>query len=135
MNLRKVLQIVCNATYGRILMNLRKRQNISLIKDATKLNDFVKKPNFIVQKNSTRNLVAVHTIKQKLYINQPIYVGFSILDLSKYHMYNFHYGFIKNRYVSDAKLPFSDRDSLCYDIETEDFYQDMYTCKEQFDPQ
>ena len=48
-------------------------------------------------------------------------------------MYNFHYGFMKNRYGSDAKLLFTDTDSLCYDIKTEDFYQDMYTCKEQFD--
>ena len=125
-------KIMCNATYGRTLMNLRKRQNISLINDATKLNDFVKKPNFISSKIFNKNLVAVHTIKQKLCMNQPIYVGFSILDLSKYHVYNFHYGFMKNKYGSDAKLLFTDTDSLCYDIETEDFYQDMYTCKEQF---
>ena len=123
---------MCNATYGRTLMNLRKRQNISLINDVTKLNDFVKKPNYISSKIFNENLVAVHSIKQKLYMNQPIYVGFSILDLSKYHMYNFHYGFMKNRYGSDAKLLFTDRDSLCYDIKTEDFYHDMYTCKEQF---
>ena len=126
-------KIMCNATYGRTLMNLRKRQNISLINDATKLNDLVKKPNFISLKIFNENLVAVHTIKQKLYMNQPIYVGFSILDLSKYHMYNFHYGFIKNKYGSDAQLLFTDTDSLCYDIKTDDFYQDMYTCKEQFD--
>ena len=110
-------------------MNLRKHQNISLINDATKLNDFVKKPNYISSKIFTENLVAV----QNFYMNQPIYVGFSILDLSKYHMYNFHYGFMKNRYGSDAKLLFTDTDSLCYDVKTEDFYQDMYTFKEQFD--
>ena len=40
-------KIMCNATYGRTLMNLRKRQNISPINNATKLNDFVKKPTFI----------------------------------------------------------------------------------------
>ena len=44
-------KIMCNATYSRTLMNLRKRQNISLINDATKLNDLVKKPNFISFKN------------------------------------------------------------------------------------
>ena len=55
------------------------------------------------------------------------------LDLSKYHMYNFHYGFIKNRYGSDAKLLFTDTDSLCYEIATEDFYLDMYNNKEHFD--
>ena len=76
-------KIMCNASYGRTLMNLRKRQNISLINDATKLNDFVKKPDFISSKIFNKNLVAVHNIKQKLYINQPIYVGFTILDPSK----------------------------------------------------
>ena len=126
-------KIMCNATYGRTLMNLRKRQNISLINDATKLNDCVKKPDFISSKIFNENLVAVHNIKQKLYMNQPIYVGFSILDLSKYHMYNFHYGFVKSRYGSDAKLLFTDTDSLCYEITTEDFYQDMYNYKEHFD--
>ena len=126
-------KIMCNATYGRTLMNLRKRQNISLITDATILNDCVKKPDFISSKIFNENLVAVHNIKQKLYMNQPIYVGFSILDLSKYHMYNFHYGFIKNKYGSDAKLLFTDTDSLCYEITTDDFYQDMYNCKEYFD--
>ena len=126
-------KIMCNATYGRTLMNLRKRQNISLINDATKLNDFVKKPDFISSKIFNENLVAVHNIKQKLYMNQPIYVGFSILDLSKYHMYNFHHGFVKNRYGSDSKLLFTDTDSLCYEITTEDFYQDMLNYKEHFD--
>ena len=126
-------KIMCNAAYGRTLMNLRKQENISLINDATKLNDCVKKPDFISSKIFNENLVAVHKIKQKLYMNQPIYVGFSILDLSKYHMYNFHYGFVKNRYGSDSKLLFTDTDSLCYEITTEDFYRDMYYNKEQFD--
>ena len=120
---KSFFKIMCNATYGRTLMNLRKRQNISLINDATKLNDCVKKPDFISSKIFNENLVAVHNIKQKLYMNQPIYVGFSILDLSKYHMYNFHYGFVKNRYGSDSKLLFTDTDSLCYEITTEDFYR------------
>ena len=48
-------------------------------------------------------------------------------------MFNFHYGFIKNWYGSDAKLLFTDTDSLCYEIMTEDFYQDMYDYKEHFD--
>ena len=130
---KRFFKIMCNATYGRTLMNLRKRQNISIINDATKLNDFVKKPNFISSKIFNENLVAVHNIKQKLYMNQPIYVGFSILNLSKYHMYNFHYEFVKNRYESDAKLLFTDTDSLCYDITTEYFYQDMYNTKKEFD--
>ena len=53
-----------------------------------------KQPDFIRSKIFNENLVAVHNIMQKLYMDHPIYVGFSILDLSKYHMYNIHYGFM-----------------------------------------
>ncbi len=48
-------------------------------------------------------------------------------------MNDFHYGFIKPKYGSDVKLLFTDTDSLCYEIKTEDFYQDMYDNKEWFD--
>ena len=126
-------KIMCNATYGRTLMNLRKRQNISLTTDARKLNDCVRKPDFITSKIFNENLVAVHKIKQKLYMNQPICVGFSILDLSKYHKYNFPYEFIKKNYGLDAELLFTDTDYLCYEIETEDFYKDMFQSKEHYD--
>ena len=126
-------KIMCNATYGRTLMNLRKRQNISFINDTNKLNDCVKKHDFISSKIFNKNLGALHNIKQKLYLNQPVYVGFSILDLSQYHMYNFHNGFIRKKYGSDAKLLFTDTDSLCYENTTEYFYQDMYNSKEHFD--
>ena len=59
-------KIMCNATYGRTLMNLRKRQNISLINDATKLNGFVKKPTFISSKIFNENLVAVRTYQREV---------------------------------------------------------------------
>ena len=124
---------MCNATDGRTLMNLRKRQNILLITDVKKLNDCVEKPDFMSSKICNENLVAVHEIKQKLYMNQPIYVGFSILDLSKYHMYNFHYGFIKKNYGLDAKLLFTDTDSLCHEIKTEELYEDRFESREHFD--
>ena len=51
---KSFFKIMCNAFYGRTLMNPRKRQNISLINDATKLNDFVKKPDFISSKDIQR---------------------------------------------------------------------------------
>ncbi|GFQ93384.1 uncharacterized protein TNCT_369411 [Trichonephila clavata] len=55
----------------------------------------------------------------------PIYIGFSILDISKILMYNFHYEYIKSKYNTNAKLLFTDTDSLCYEIVTQDVYEDM----------
>ena len=56
-----------------------------------------------------------------------------ILDLSKLHMYNFHYNVIKSKYGSNAKLLFTDTDSLCYNIQTDDIYEDFEQMRDLFD--
>ena len=67
--------------------------------------------------------------RTKLIFDKPVYCG--ILDLSKTLMYDFHYNYILPKYgkkangVSRAKRLFTDTDSLCYEIETEDFFQDI----------
>ena len=58
------------------------------------------------------------------HLNKPIQVGFTVLELSKLLMYEFHYDYMKKKYP-EAKLFFTDTDSLCYDIPTEDIYKDM----------
>ena len=63
--------------------------------------------------------------KIKLYFNKPIYLGMSILDISKTKMYDFHYGYIKPKYGDKAKLLFTDTDSQAYEIQTKDFYRDI----------
>ena len=65
--------------------------------------------------------------------NRPLYVGFSVLDISKLIMYRFHYGFTMNSYGSRARLCMTDTDSLLYDIRTDDVYKDMGEHLELFD--
>ena len=74
-------------------------------------------------------------LKKKVTIlNKPMQVGFSILDISKTLMYDFHYNYILKKYGPDkAKLLFTDTDSLCYEIETDDAFQDMVDDKYMFD--
>jgi len=126
-------KLMNNSVYGKTLQNVRKQQNIKLISDDKLLNKYLSHPGLINRKIFDEDLVAVHMIKEKLKLNKPIYVGFAVLELSKWLMYDFHYGFIKPKYGSDAQLLFTDTDSLCYEIKTKDFYQDMYDNKEWFD--
>jgi hypothetical protein len=63
--------------------------------------------------------------KTQIIFNKPIYRGASILDISKIRMYIFHCNYIKPMYGDRAKLLFTDTDSLCYEIKTEDFYEDI----------
>ena len=121
------------SVFGKSMENVRKRQNVKLITDENMFLKYASKPTFINGKIFNENLVAVHYVKEKLVLDKPIYVGFSILDLSKTLMYDFHYGYIKHNYGTRAKLLFTDTDSLCYEIETEDVYEDIYHDKELFD--
>jgi len=61
------------------------------------LNKHLSKPGFINSKIFDENLVALYMNKEKLKLNNTIYVGFCVLDLSKSLMYDFHYGFIKKQ--------------------------------------
>jgi hypothetical protein len=56
---------------------------------------------------------------------KPTYIGFCVLELSKLLMYQFHYDYILPTYKQNAKLLFTDTDSLCYELCTEDAYADM----------
>jgi len=71
------------------------------------------------------NLIAIHIKRTKVFYNKPIYLGMAILDLSKILIYTFHYNYIKKKYCDNAKLLYSDTDSLIYEIQTEDFYVDI----------
>ena len=83
------------------------------------------KPNYDCCMIFDENLIAVHMKNTKHYFNKPVYLGMSILDLSKSLMYDFHYNYIKNTYGDNAKLLFADTDSLAYEIKTKDFYKDI----------
>src|SRR5207244_11225451 len=104
-----------------------------LICDENKLEKYISKPTFRSGVIFNENLVGVHYVQEKLKLNKPIYVGFCILDILKTLMYDFHYNFIINKYGVRARLLFIDIDSLCYEIETKNFYKDMYDNKEMFD--
>ncbi len=85
----------------------------------------VKKPNFKRVNEFDENLVAVHMEKTVVKLYKPIYLGMSILDLSKTLMYRFHYDYVKPKWGDRVKLLFTDTDSLCYEIQTDDVYEDI----------
>ena len=120
-------KLMNNATFGKTMQNLRKRMNVKLVNNAKDYVRCIGKPSFFSQKIFSKIFVAIHEIKPVLILNKPIYVGFSILELSKYLMYEFHYKYIKNKF--DAKLLLTDTDSLINHIKTEYIYEDFYQNK------
>ena len=126
-------KLMNNSVFGKTMENLRKRQDIKLVTDEEQLLKWASRPSFISCKIFNEDLVAVHKTKPTLTLNRPAYVGMCILDLSKTLMYDFHYNYIKSQYGDKARLLFTDTDSLTYEIEADDVYQDFWKDKHLFD--
>ena len=118
-------KLMNNSVFGKTMENVRNRINVKLVTSEKAYNKLVKKPNFKSVNIFHENLIAVHMEKTVVKFNKPIQIGMSILDLSKTLMYEFHYDYVKPKWGNDATLLFTDTDSFCYEIKTEDFYEDI----------
>ena len=101
-------KLMNNSVFGKTMENLRKRVNVKLVNNKTKLSKLIASPSFDYFRIFSEDLAAVNLKKTKLYLNRPIYVGFSILDSSKVLMYQFYYVYMKPKYGCNAKLLFAD---------------------------
>ena len=79
----------------------------------------------ITQQRFSENLFAIEMKKPKVKMNKPIYLGLSILDISKTLIYKFWYDYFNPKYGDKAKLCYTDTDSFVINIITEDFFSDI----------
>ena len=106
--------------------NVRLRNaDYKLIRNAKKAVNMASKPTFESFRLINDDMALVKMKKPVITLDKPSYVGLCILDLSKLHMYGFHYDVIRAEYGDRARLLFTDTDSLVYDIRTPDLYSDM----------
>ena len=113
-----------NSVYGKTIENLRKRSHVRLVNNEKDFLKYTSRPAYVTHKLFDKDDAAIHEIKPVFVLNKPIYVGFTVLDLSKWMMYEFHYNFIIKNF--NAELLFTDIDSLTYEIKSENFYEDLF---------
>ena len=89
-------------------------------------------PNFKREKKFCEDLVGIHLTKPVRLLNRPIQVGFVVLDISNYHMFNFHYNIWLNKCLK-SRLLLTDTDSLAYVVIGDDIYKGMGEIRDEFD--
>ena len=119
------LQLMNDAVFGKTMENVRKHRDIKLVTTDKRRNQLVSEPNYHTTKYFSENLLAIEMKKTKVKMNKPVYLGMSILDISKTLMYEFWYDYVKPKYQDKAKLCYMDTDSFVIHIKTEDFYEDI----------
>ena len=118
-------KLMNNSVFGKTMENVRNRVDVRLVTNEIGFGGLANKPNFDRVNIFTEDFVAVHMHKTTIHLRKPIYLGMSILDVSKTLMYDFHYNHIEKKHGDRAQLLFTDTDSLCYDIQTKYFYDDI----------
>ena len=111
--------------------NMRKRIKIRIVKNSQDFIKYTSRPTCINWKVFENDLAAIHEKKISLTSNKPIYVGFTVLEISKWDMYSFHYNFMIRKF--NTRLLHTDTDSLCFELQGENPCKQMYKYKELFD--
>ena len=113
-----------NAFFEKTMENIRKHRDIKLVTTDKRRNQLVSEPNYHTTTYFSENLIAIEMKKTKVKMNK-IYLGMSVLDISKTLIYEFWYDYIKPKYQDRAKLCYMDTDSFVIHIISEDFYEDI----------
>lgn len=131
--LRNYYKLLNNSVYGKSIMNKRNRINIKLVRTKEQAKKQLRNVNFKFFNRVTKGLYSFASTPNTVVLNSPIYVGFSVLEASKLHMYIWHYNRMKV-WFDNITLLASDTDSYCYEIVTDkDLYEELYKYRHEFD--
>ena len=122
---KDLFKLMNNSVFGKTMENIRKHRDIKLVTTAKKRSKLVSEPNYHTINLISEDLSIIEMKKTKVKMNKPIYLGLSILEISKTLMYEFWYDYMKPKYNDNVKLCYMDTDSFIMNIKTNDFYEDI----------
>ena len=122
---KDLFKLMNNSIFGKTMENIRKHRDIKLVTTDKKRNKLVSEPNYHTINLISEDLSIIEMRKTKVKMNKPIYLGLSILEISKTLMYEFWYDYMKPKYDINVKLCYMDMDSFIMNIKTNYFYEDI----------
>jgi len=132
-------KLMINIIYGKTCESVRGRTAVHFETDANTYGRAVSRRHYkrdlfwTTKPDGSLQMMCYQMNKRTVKLDKTVYLGACILDLSKLHMQRFHYEYVVPTYGPRAQLMFTDTDSLCYCIETEDAYADAFAARERFD--
>ena len=114
-----------DVVFGKTMENVRKYRDIKLVTTDERRNQLKSEPNYHTTKWFSKYLLAIEIKEINVKMNKPVYLGMSVLDISKTLVYEFWYYYIKSKYQDTANLCYMNTDSSIIHIKTEDFYKDI----------
>ena len=122
---KDLFKLMNNSVFGQTMENIRKHRDIKLVTTDKKRSKLVSEPNYYTINLTSEDLSIIEMKETKVKMNELIYLGLSILEISKILMYEFWYDYMKPKYGNNVKLCYMDTDSFIMNIKTNDFYEDI----------
>ena len=122
---KDLFKLMNNSVFGKTMENIRKHRDIKLVTTDKKRSKLVSEPSYYTINLIFEDLSIIEMKKTKVRMNKSIYLGLSILEISKTLMYEFWYDYMKPKYNNDVKLCYMDTDSFIMKIKTNHFYEDI----------
>ena len=116
---KNFFKLMNNSVFGKTMENVRNHRDIKLVTSEKRRKRLVSEPNYHSCKKFSDHLMAIEMKKTRVKINKSLYLGMSILDISKILMHEFWYNYITPKYGDKAKLCYTDTDSFIIYIKTE----------------
>ena len=127
-------KLMNNAFYGKTCENIRNRNDIELVSNGKRIRHLQSYPRFVGNRIFDENLAAVKMRRTKMKFNKPIYVGATVLEISKLLMYDFYYKVLQPHFgEKHIEIMYFDTDSYILKIKTNDLTKDLNTLKHHFD--
>ena len=130
---KDIFKLLNNAVFGKTMEDKRKHLDFEIVSDERRFMKCVNNPSFKRSHIINEDLVGVEKQKPKLKLDKPIFIGMSILDLSKQHMYKFYYDVMKPKYGENIRMVYTDTDSFVFHTKTDDIYQDLKEINDEMD--
>ena len=131
---KKFFKLMNNSVFGKTMENVRNHRDIKLVTTYEKLFKYANEPNMINIKCFSEEFLTIEMRKTVVKMYKPLYLGLTILDLSKVTMYEFYYDYLKQKYGDNVKLCDTDTDSFIMHVKTDDIYVDINNdVNERFD--
>ena len=122
---KDLFKLMNNSVFGKTMENIRKHRDIKLVTTDRKRSKLVSEPNYHTINLISEDLSITEMKKTKVKMSKLIYLGLSILEISKILMYEFWYDYTKPIYNDNVRLCYMDTDSFIMHIKTNDFYKDI----------
>ena len=114
-----------NPVFGKTTENVRNDRDIKLVTLDKRRKRLTLEPNYHSFKKFSKSLMAIEMKKTRVKMAKPLYLGMSILDISKILMHVFSYDYINPKYGDKVKMCYTDTDRFIINIKTEDFFEDI----------